>query len=61
MELVLLVGFIFIFYIFKFIWNWIKVKIYLISFGSSKNSFLMTITYMMSKKDIETIIKNKKD
>jgi hypothetical protein len=53
MELLVLGVFLFLI---SFIWNWIKVKIYLISFKMDNNSFLMTITYMMSKKDIKTLL-----
>ena len=48
--------------IIKFIWNWIKVKFILLALGDigkDKNSFLVTIAYILSKKDIENIVKNK--
>ena len=48
--------------IIKFIWNWIKVKFILLALGDTgkgKNSFLITIVYMLSKKEIENIVKNK--
>ena len=48
--------------IIKFIWNWIKVKFILLALGDTgkdKNSFLVTIAYILSKKDIENIVKNK--
>ena len=57
MELIILI--IFSVFIIKFIWSWIKVKIYLISFKMDNNSFLMTLTYIMSKQDIKTILENK--
>ena len=57
MELIILI--IFSIFIIKFIWSWIKVKIYLISFKMDNNSFLMTLTYIMSKQDIKTILENK--
>jgi len=48
--------------IIRFIWNWIKVKFILFSIGDigkDKNSFLITIVYILSKKEIENIVKNK--
>ena len=46
--------------IIKFIWNWIKVKFVLLALGDTgkdKNSFFLTIVYMLSKKEIENIVK----
>ena len=46
----------------NFIWNWIKVKFILLALGDTgkgKNSFFLTIVYMLSKKEIENIVKNK--
>lgn len=59
-EYILLFSTIFAIVALKFTWNWIKVKIYLLSFNRNDlSSFMMTITYILSKQDIESMIKNK--
>jgi len=54
-----LIIFLAIILIVNFVFNWIKVKLILLALGDigkDKNSFLVTIVYILSKKEIEYII-----
>ncbi len=50
----LILGLIIIFlWIVKFIYNWIKVKIFLLVTNTKGNSFIYTILYMLGKREIK--------
>ena len=54
MELLILIFIIIA--IVKFFWTWIKVKIFLVSMRSDKNSFLVTISYLLFKNELSSFI-----